>query len=252
MSHDDPQLLEAIVKGVSDGCVESDMALIGGETAIMPDLYARGDYDLAGFSVGVVEKAKVLDGSTISPGDIVIGIASNGLHSNGFSLVRKIVFDVAKLKVDDPFPVGGVSDRDSKSASETPSTIADVLLRPTTIYARAVHSVLTYYKVKSVVHGIAHITGGGLHENLARILPPGIGVTIDRDSWTMPLVFPWLQKLGEVDDDEMYRVFNMGIGLTLVASPFYAESIRDQLTACGLASWPIGRAIQGNQEVVWA
>jgi phosphoribosylformylglycinamidine cyclo-ligase len=252
MSHDDPQLLEAIVKGVSDGCVESDMALIGGETAIMPDLYARGDYDLAGFSVGVVEKAKVLDGSTISPGDVVIGVASNGLHSNGFSLVRKIVFDVAKLKVDDPFSVGVVSDRDSKSASERPPTIADVLLRPTTIYVRALRSVLTHYKVKSVVHGVAHITGGGIHENLARILPPGIGVTIDRGSWSIPPVFPWLQKLGEVDDDEMYRVFNMGIGLTLVVSPYYAESIREQLTACGLASWPIGRAVEGNQEVAWA
>jgi len=239
MSHDDPQLLEAIVRGVSDGCVESDMALIGGETAIMPDLYARGDYDLAGFCVGVVEKAKVLDGSTISPGDVILGVASNGVHSNGFSLVRKIVFDVAKLKVDD-------------FVKEFDTTVGELLLRPTTIYARAVRSVLTHYKVKSVVHGIAHITGGGLHENLARILPPGIGVTIDRGSWSMPPVFPWLQKLGEVDDDEMYRVFNMGIGLTLVVSPYYVESIREQLTASGLASWLIGRAVEGNQEVVWA
>jgi phosphoribosylformylglycinamidine cyclo-ligase len=252
MSHDDPQLLEAIVRGVSDGCVESDMALVGGETAIMPDLYARGDYDLAGFCVGVVEKAKVLDGSTISPGDVVLGVASNGIHSNGYSLVRKIVFDVAKLKIDDPFPVGAVSDRDKKTASETPPTIGEVLLRPTTLYPRAVRSVLTHYKVKSVVHGIAHITGGGLHENLARILPPGIAATIDRGSWPMPPVFPWLQKLGEVDDDEMYRVFNMGIGLALVVSPYYAESIRDQLNACGLANWQIGRAIEGDQLVRWS
>ncbi len=255
MSHDDPQLLEAIVRGVSDGCVQSDMALIGGETAIMPDLYARGDYDLAGFCVGVVEKAKVLDGSTISPGDVVLGVASNGVHSNGFSLVRKIVFDLAGLKFSDPFPVGAVSDRDpaqGTSASETPPTIADLLLTPTTLYPRAVRNVLTHYKVKSVVHGIAHITGGGLHENLARILPPGIGATIDRDSWPMPPVFPWLQKLGEVEDDEMYRVFNMGIGLTLVVSPYYVESIRDQLAASGLASWPIGRTVAGESEVRWA
>jgi phosphoribosylformylglycinamidine cyclo-ligase len=252
MSHDDPQLLEAIVRGVSDGCVQSDMALVGGETAIMPDLYARGDYDLAGFCVGVVEKQKVLDGSTISPGDIVLGVASNGVHSNGFSLVRKIVFDLAKLKIDDPFPVGAVSDRDPNSPSQTPPTVGDVLLTPTTIYARAVRSVLTHYKVKSVVHGIAHITGGGLHENLARILPPGIGATIDRGSWPLPPVFLWLQKLGEVEDEEMYRVFNMGIGLALVVSPYYAESIQQQLTACGLSSWPIGRAVEGTSSVRWS
>ena len=239
MSHDDPQLLEAIVRGVSDGCVDSDMALIGGETAIMPDLYARGDYDLAGFCVGVVEKAKVLDGSTISPGDIVLGVASNGVHSNGYSLVRKIAFDVAGLNVDDYVEALG-------------GTVGDILLKPTTIYARAVRSVLTHYKVKSVVYGIAHITGGGLHENLARILPPGIGVTIDRGSWPVPPVFTWLQQQGEVDDAEMHRVFNMGIGLALVVSPYYAESIQQQLAQLNLLSWPIGRAVTGNQEVVWA
>jgi phosphoribosylformylglycinamidine cyclo-ligase len=239
MSNDNPELLEAIVQGISDGCVQSDMALVGGETAIMPDLYARGDYDLAGFCVGVVEKQKVLDGSTISPGDIVLGVASNGVHSNGFSLVRKIVFDVAKLKIDDFVESCG-------------TTVGDLLLTPTTLYPRAVRSVLTHYEAKSVVHGIAHITGGGLHENLARILPAGIGATIDRGSWPLPPVFPWLQQLGNVDDDEMYRVFNMGIGLALVVSPDYAESIQAQLTACGLASWPIGRTVAGDQLVDWA
>jgi phosphoribosylformylglycinamidine cyclo-ligase len=239
MSHDDPQLLEAIVRGISDGCIESDVALVGGETAIMPDLYARGDYDLAGFCVGVVEKQKVLDGSTISPGDVVLGIASNGVHSNGYSLVRKIVFDVAGLKISDVAEPFG-------------ATVGEVLLRPTTIYARAVRSVLTHYKVKSVVHGIAHITGGGLHENLARILPAGIGATIDRGSWPLLPVFPWLQQLGEVDDDEMYRVFNMGIGLALVVSPYYAESIQQQLAKLNLASWPIGRAVDGNRDVCWS
>jgi phosphoribosylformylglycinamidine cyclo-ligase len=240
MSHDDPQLLESIVQGISDGCVESDLALVGGETAIMPDLYARGDYDLAGFCVGVVEKAKVLDGSTISPGDVVIGVASNGIHSNGYSLVRKIVFDIAGLNVGDHVEALGTA-------------ISDALLRPTTIYTRALRSVLAHYKVKSVVHGVAHITGGGLHENLARILPEGIGVTIDRGSWPVPPVFGWLQQLGEVDDAEMYRVFNMGIGLALVVSPFYADSIQSQLAESGRASWIIGRAVAaGNQEVVWA
>lgn len=239
MGRDDPALLEAIVEGISNGCVESDMALIGGETAIMPDLYQAEDYDLAGFCVGVVERAKVLDGSTISPGDLVIGVASSGLHSNGFSLVRKIVFDIAKLDVGD-------------RAEECGGTVGEVLLRPTTIYSRAVRGVLAHYKVKSVVHGIAHITGGGIFENLDRILPPGVGVTIDRGSWPVPPVFAWLQKLGDVEDDEMFRVFNMGVGLMLVVSPYYAESIQQQLAKTGLASWVIGRAVVGEQKVVWA
>ncbi len=239
MAKDDTALLEAVVSGISDGCVDSDMALVGGETAIMPDMYQPGDYDLAGFCVGVVERGKLLDGTTISSGDIAIGIASSGLHSNGYSLVRKIVFEGAGLKPGDFVEACG-------------ETVAGVLLRPTTIYTRAVRSVLSHYKVKSVVHGIAHITGGGLHENLARILPPGIGITIDRGSWTMPPVFPWLAKLGEVDDAEMDRVFNMGIGLVLVVSPYYAESIQQQLATSGLASWPIGRAVEGEQTVAWA
>jgi phosphoribosylformylglycinamidine cyclo-ligase len=239
MGRDDPSLLESIVSGISDGCVDSDMALIGGETAIMPDMYGAGDYDLAGFCVGVVERQKLIDGSAIVPGDIAIGVASSGLHSNGYSLVRKIVFDIAGLDVNQLIdPLG--------------STVREILLRPTTIYARPVRSVLNYYKVKGVVHGIAHITGGGLHENLARILPPGIGVTIDQGSWPVPPVFTWLQQLGEVEDAEMYSVFNMGVGLVLVVSPYYAESIQQQLAVCGLASWLIGRAVEGNQQVAWA
>jgi phosphoribosylformylglycinamidine cyclo-ligase len=139
-----------------------------------------------------------------------------------------------------------VSDRDSKSASETTLTIADVLLRPTTIYARAVRNVLTHYKVKSVVHGIAHITGGGLHENLARILPPGIGVTIDRDSWAMPPVFPWLQRLGEVDDDEMYRVFNMGIGMIAIVDKDIVSKVQNQISE---KTFVIGELVAGNKKV---
>jgi phosphoribosylformylglycinamidine cyclo-ligase len=239
MGKDNPALLEAIVSGISDGCVASDMALIGGETAIMPDMYQAENYDLAGFCVGVVERAKVLDGSAISAGDAVIGVASSGLHSNGYSLVRKIVLDIAKLEL---------SDR----VEQIDTTVGEVLLRPTTIYARAVRKVLTQYKVKGVVHGIAHITGGGLHENLGRILPAGVGVTIDRGSWPLAPVFNWLQELGDVDAGEMYRVFNMGIGLVLVVSPYYAESIQQQLATCGLESWIIGRATENNQEVVWS
>src|SRR3954466_10346874 len=177
MGRDDPGLLEAIVSGISDGCVESDMALIGGETAIMPDMYQAEDYDLAGFCVGVVERQRVLGGSAITPGDSVIGVASTGLHSNGYSLVRKIVFDLAKLDVRD-------------RVEELGATVGEVLLRPTTIYSRAVRGVLSHYKVKGVVHGIAHITGGGLFENLARILPEGVSVTVDRGREPKPPVLP--------------------------------------------------------------
>ncbi len=232
MGKDDPALLEAIVSGISDGCVESDMALIGGETAIMPDMYQAGDYDLAGFCVGVVERAKVLDGSAIAPDDVVLGVASSGLHSNGFSLVRKIVFDRAQLNGSD-------------FVEKLGATVGETLLTPTQIYARAVRSVLSHYKVKGVVHGIAHITGGGLQENLARILPPGVSAKIERGSWPVPPVFTWLQELGDVDDAEMDRVFNMGIGLVLVVSPYYAESIQQQLEGCNLSSWPIGRILAG-------
>src|SRR4051812_16720263 len=239
MGRDNPALLEAVVSGISDGCVDSDMALVGGETAIMPDMYQAEDYDLAGFCVGVVERQRVLDGSAITPGDTVIGIASSGLHSNGYSLVRKIVFDLAKLNVSDRI-------------DELEATVGDVLLRPTTIYCRAVRSVLSYYKVKNVVHGIANITGGGLFENLARLLPEGVGVTIDRGSWQAPPVFTWLQRLGEVDEQEMFRVFNMGVGLVLVVSPYYAESIQQQLAKSGHASWIIGRAVEGAADVTWA
>jgi phosphoribosylformylglycinamidine cyclo-ligase len=239
MGRDDPALLESIVSGISDGCVESDMALIGGETAIMPDMYGDDDYDLAGFCVGVVERQKVIDGSAIVPSDIAIGVGSSGLHSNGYSLVRKIVFDIAGLDVHDIVEPLGLA-------------VREVLLRPTTIYARPVRSVLNYYKVKGVVHGIAHITGGGLHENLARILPPGVGITIDRGSWPVPPVFKWLQKLGDVDEAEMFNVFNMGVGLVLVVSPYYAESIQQQLAKAGLSNWVIGRAVEGSQHVSWS
>lgn len=237
MSHDDPELLEQIVAGVTAGCLESDCALLGGETAIMPDLYARGDYDLAGFCVGVVERRRLIDGSQIASGDLVIGVSSSGLHSNGFSLVRKIVFDHAGLAMDDRIP-------------ELDMTVGEALLVPTRIYARPVRSILNHYKVKNVVHGIAHITGGGLAENLTRILPEQIQVHVDGESWPTPPVFEWLRRLGNVPDDEMARVFNLGIGLVLVVSPFYADSICKQLADFGIANWLIGRATTGPRGVV--
>ncbi len=239
MSHDDPETLEQIVTGVTNGCVQADCALLGGETAIMPDLYAHGEYDLAGFCVGVVEEHRVIDGAAIAPGDVVLGVASAGLHSNGYSLVRKIVFDIAGHSPED-------------FIDELGRTVAEELLEPTRIYVRPLRRVLAHYKVKSVVHGVAHITGGGLLENLSRILPSGARAVIQRDSWPVPAVFNWLRRLGDVEQEEMARVFNMGLGLALVVSEHFARSIQAQLQDEGLASWLIGRIESGERGAVWS
>ena len=231
MSQDDPELLEQIVDGISQGCLQADCALLGGETAIMPDLYAPGEYDLAGFCVGVVDRKQRIDGKAIVVGDQLIAIASSGFHSNGYSLIRKVVFDSAKLRV---------SDR----PGQLESSVGKQLLQPTWIYTRVVRDVLRKYKVKSVVHGIAHITGGGLFENISRILPKGTGIRIDRDSWPTPACFSWLQSLGDIEPEEMYRVFNMGVGLVLVVSPFYASSILKTVEAAGFDCWDIGRVVE--------
>jgi phosphoribosylformylglycinamidine cyclo-ligase len=239
MSHDDPERLEAVVRGVSDGCMEADCALLGGETAIMPDIYARGDYDLAGFCVGVVERKHLIDGHSITPGDTVLGIASSGLHSNGYSLVRKVVFDMAGLGVRDEVPdLGG-------------QTVGDALLTPTRIYSRPVRKILQHYRHKNVVHGIAHITGGGLRDNLERILPEGTRAVLDRTSWQVPPIFHWLQGLGNIDDDEMERVFNMGIGLVLVFDPYFENTIRSMLAEFNLPAWTLGTIQSGPRAVVW-
>ncbi len=238
MPSDDPDLLEQIVTGVSTGCLQADCALLGGETAILPDTYAPGDYDLAGFCVGVVERKRLIDGHSMSAGDAVLGLASSGLHSNGYSLVRKVVFDIAGLNPHDDIPTLG-------------ETVGEALLRPTKIYATAVRQVLKHYRVKQVVHAIAHITGGGLRENLARVIPEGRQVILQRESWPVPPVFPWLRSLAEIADDEMERVFNLGIGLVMVVSPYYAESIRQQLAALGYQSYIIGRVVDGAKSVTW-
>jgi phosphoribosylformylglycinamidine cyclo-ligase len=235
MSHDDPPLLEQIVRGISDGCIDADCALLGGETAIMPDLYQPGDYDLAGFCVGVVDRKNLIDGRAIAAGDAVIGVASSGLHSNGYSLVRKVVFEMSGLPVD-------------LHVDELGQTVGDALLTPTRIYAQPLRRVLQHYKVKSVVHGIAHITGGGLRENLGRIVPATLRADIDDRAWPVPPVFSWLQKLGDIDDAEMARVFNMGIGLVLVVSPYYAERIQRMLRESGLENWQIGSMVTADME----
>ncbi|MGO8688171.1 MAG: phosphoribosylformylglycinamidine cyclo-ligase [Thermoguttaceae bacterium] len=238
MPKDDPDLLEQLVEGIAAGCLEAECALLGGETAILPDLYAPGDYDLAGFCVGVVPKGRLINGSAIAADDLVLGLASTGLHSNGYSLARKIVFDIAGLKVND-------------YVEELGRTVGEVLLEPTRIYVRAVRQALGYYRIKGVIHGIAHITGGGLHENLARIVPQGVQVVIQRGSWPMPAVFPWLQRLGQVEQAEMDQVFNMGLGLVMVVSPYYADSVQHQLKRGGVDSWPIGHVRPGPGGVVW-
>ena len=239
MSEDDPDQLEQIVTGISNGCVLADCSLLGGETAIMPDLYQSGDYDLAGFCVGIVEKDDLIDGSLIEAGDVVIGVASSGLHSNGFSLVRKIVLERAGLAIDDPLEEFG-------------QTVGEILLTPTRIYAQQIRRVLRHYTVKNVVHGIAHITGGGIPENIERILPAETAAVINRSSWDVPPVFKWIQQLGEVADEEMDRVFNQGIGLALVVSSYYAESIQRNLKQQGLESWMIGTIEAGDGSVRWS
>ncbi len=238
MSRDNPPLLESIVRGISEGCLQADCALLGGETAIMPDLYQNDDYDLAGFCVGVVEKKNLISGSSIAPGDTLIGISSSGFHSNGYSLVRKVVFEVAKHAPSD-------------FVHELGETIGDILLRPTHIYAKVLRNVLGHYSVKNVVHGIAHITGGGLLENTERILPCNVDFAFDRDSWEIPPVFQWLQRLGDIPSDEMDRVFNLGVGMVLAVSPFYASSIASIIRDHGYTCWTIGAAESGNGKSRW-
>ena len=239
MSRDNPPLLEQIVSGISQGCVRGDCALLGGETAIMPDLYQRDDYDLAGFCVGVAEKRHLISGQQIAADDCVIGIQSSGFHSNGFSLVRKVVFDKAGLEI-------------GTQVAELGTSVGEALMTPTLIYAKLVRQVLQYYKVKQVVHGIAHITGGGLLENTERILPPGVDLVFDRSAWAVPAVFPWLQQLGQIEADEMAHVFNMGIGLTFIVNPFYANTIREIAASLGFQSWIIGRAAPGTGRSRWS
>ncbi len=234
---DDPDRLEQIVRGISDACLEADCALLGGETAILPDLYRPGDYDLAGFCIGVVERRKLIDGKAMAHGDVVLGLASSGLHSNGFSLARKIVFEHAGLSASDV-------------VEELGQTVGEALLTPTRIYVRAIRRILRHYRVKQVVHAIAHITGGGLCENLERVVPEGRRVLLDRGSWPVPPIFSWLQATGEVDTAEMERVFNMGIGMVLVVSPFYADSVRSQLEGQGIPNWVIGQVADGPRGVV--
>lgn len=236
MAKDDPVLTTRIVEGISNGCIEAEVALLGGETAILPELYQPGEYDLAGFCVGVVERGRVLTGAEIRAGDKVIGLASSGLHSNGYSLARKLAFEAAGLAPDSLVP-------------ELGCTVADEFLKPTRLYVRSVKSVNRHYRVKRIVHGMAHITGGGLIDNPPRILPGGLCFELTT-TWDIPPVFSWLQRVGDLPDGEMFRVFNMGIGFVMVVAEYFAEAVvRTLRKEAHVPAWVIGQIVRGPRGV---
>ncbi|TKB70411.1 MAG: phosphoribosylformylglycinamidine cyclo-ligase [Nitrospira sp.] len=222
---------EAVVKGIVAGCRQAGRALIGGETAEMPSFYADGEYDLAGFAVGVVDRKRIIDGRSIGPGDVVIGLASSGVHSNGFSLVRRVLFDQAKLDVGAMLP-------------ELDRPLGEVLLAPTRIYAKTILSLIAEFTIK----GMAHITGGGLTENVPRVLPHGTIARLRRGAWPAPGIFAAIQERGSVGEDEMFRVFNMGIGLVLIAPAQQAERLMARASDLGERAWRIGEIVGGPTE----
>ena len=219
---------EQVVKGIADGCALAGCALLGGETAELPGFYAAGEYDLAGFSVGVVDRTKMLDGTKAVPGDVLLGVASSGFHSNGYSLVRKVLVDNPEAPSLDSTPEGwGAS-------------LGETLLRPTRIYARAVQAALA----AGDVHGFAHITGGGLPGNTPRMLADGLGAELELGRYTRPPVFDLLQKLGDVDEHEMRRTFNIGVGLVVAVAPADAERVADAMRAAGETVFTFGKVIE--------
>lgn len=224
----DPGKAAEIVKGVAEGCQEAGCALIGGETAEMPGFYPEDEYDIAGFAVGVVNRDKIIDGSSIKPGDVVIGLPSTGLHSNGFSLARKVLLEMAGLKPEEFVP-------------ELGGKVGEIMLTPTRIYVKDVLPLITKYRIK----GMAHITGGGLIENLPRVFPEGVQADINLTTWQVPAVFKLIQKLGSVEEEEMYRVFNMGVGFSLIVDPADGEAI---LSDC-LGSFAMGSILPGDGKV---
>lgn len=234
----DPEISTQMVKGVADGCVLSGCALLGGETAEMSDVYEPGEFDMAGFAVGVCELKRMLDGSRVEKDDVILGLGSSGIHSNGYSLVRAII-KKAGLDLKKVYP-----DLDEEL------TLGRVLLEPTRIYAKSVVNVLRKYKVKQVVSGMAHITGGGLPGNVNRAIGEDLNAKIDTKAWTPPLVFDFLQKHGNVDQDEMFKVFNMGIGYVLMVRPHFAESVAQQLAKSGETVSVLGKIVKGTGKVV--
>jgi phosphoribosylformylglycinamidine cyclo-ligase len=232
----EPDVAVQIVEGLAAACRENGCALLGGETAEMPGFYADGEYDVAGFIVGVVERRRVIDGTTIAPGDVLIGVPSSGLHTNGYSLARRIAFEVAGLRVDSHVPDLG-------------TTVGAALLTPHRSYLALLRSLLPTGTIK----GMAHITGGGITDNLPRVLPPGTHAVIDRSTWEVPPVFAWLQRTASVPDADMLRTFNMGIGLIVACDPSHEEAILGSLADAGEAdARRIGRVHPGGDGVRYA
>ncbi len=225
----DEAVVVEVVGGVARACRENGCALLGGETAQMPDFYAADEYDLAGFVVGLVERGRIVDGSTIEADDVLIGLASTGLHTNGYTLARRIVFDAMGLSVDDELPGTGRS-------------VADELLTVHRSYLPTLAPILR----DDLVRGLAHVTGGGIPGNLPRILPAGLGAVVDRASWDVPPVFRTLQQGGEVERSEMDRVFNMGVGMIAVVRPADADAVQTRVRESGVEAWRIGRVEAGR------
>ncbi len=223
----------AIVSGIARGCKEAGCALIGGETAEMPGFYQPGEYDLAGFAVGIVDREKMITGDGIEAGDKIIGLASSGLHSNGYSLARKVFLEKEKLDLYEPLGKGG-------------EPLGEILLSPTRIYVRTILKLMEEFDIK----GLAHITGGGLLENVPRILPEGLTARIEKDSWPVAGVFRELQRLGGIAEEEMYRTFNMGVGMVVIVRKEEAEGILEVARALGEEAYLIGEIIQGDAGII--
>jgi phosphoribosylformylglycinamidine cyclo-ligase len=228
----DPGQIEAIVGGVAEGCRQAGCALVGGEMAEHPDSLPPGEYDLAGFAVGIAERQRLIDGSKIRPGDVVLGLASSGLHSNGYSLVRRIVFDAMKLRVTDPLPGTG-------------RLVGEELLTPTRIYVRSIQTLLETVEVR----GMAHVTGGGVTGNIPRVLPHGCRARLVRSSWSPPAVFDTLRQAGRVEDAEMFRTFNMGIGYVVIVAAVEADAAARTLRGAGEKVAKIGEIVAGERGV---
>jgi phosphoribosylformylglycinamidine cyclo-ligase len=231
-----PAQIEAIVKGVAEGCRQAGCALIGGETAEMPGMYAEGEYDIAGFAVGVVDRKRITDGSSIRPGDVLIGLASSGVHSNGYSLVRRLLLDQAGYALTDRPPELG------------DQTLGETLLTPTRIYVKPVLALLERVPIK----GMAHITGGGFIENIPRMLPQGVNADIIPGSWPVPPIFELLRKTGNLSDRDLYTTFNMGIGMVLAVPGDRAEETLVAARELGEAAYRIGRVTEGRRLVTFA
>jgi phosphoribosylformylglycinamidine cyclo-ligase len=234
----DTKIATDVITGIGAGCRQAKCALIGGETAEMPDFYKKNEYDLAGFVVGIVDNSKIIDGSEIRVGNRLIGISSSGLHSNGYSLVRKVCFEILKLKIDAFIP-------------ELGKTIGEELLTPTKIYAQTVRSMM----MDLPVLGLAHITGGGIVDNILRIIPDGCNIMLRKQSWEVPPIFPYLQEAGNISDEEMMRTFNNGIGLIAVVPEDATEEILERLTAMGEKAFAIGEIMErkeaGGNRIKW-